>query len=95
MVIYHLTYVHSPPRYSSWSPENSDAVSPSGAVISAHSTYAWRNRPPPAPVPQVAWAFVVTVRGDSRGQVDARRCVEAGVPPGPLVAELREGREVI
>ncbi len=39
-------------------------------------------------------AYLVTLHGPP-GNLSAKKCFEAGVPPGKLFAELRDGRDVV
>jgi ribonuclease Z len=48
----------------------------------------------PSPIDQTSLAYVVTLRGKP-GKLLMDKCMELGVPPGPLLGELKAGRDVV
>ena len=45
------------------------------------------------PYDQTVSAYIVTCK-PKKGQLDVQKCIELGVPPGPLLGELKNGRQV-
>ena len=80
-------------RYSSWDPKSNDSAMRLGDGFLHGDTYYHRHLPPPSPLRPSARAYCITLPG-LPGKVSHELCLDAGVPLGPLLQELREGREV-
>lgn len=78
------------PKYSTWYPHSTHGVDANGIPINPDPNHAVQ--PSVFKTPQ-ATAFLVNIKGKP-GKLLIEKCMEQKVPPGPLLGELKAGRDV-
>ncbi|TRY64011.1 hypothetical protein TCAL_00784 [Tigriopus californicus] len=78
------------PKYSTWYPYSTQSQDANGCPINPDPSHAVQSSVFKTPQ---ATAFLLNVKGKA-GKLLVDRCMEQKVPPGPLLGELKAGRDV-